>query len=119
MRHAACRDQDPELFFSQKSGNGSRADAARAVQICGQCPVIAQCRQYAKDIRACYGVFGGRLLTGTGKPLPHVLCGTESGAGRHRRRNETVCTACRKAASKAREKRRERATTRRGEAVSV
>ncbi|ORA23426.1 hypothetical protein BST13_35330 [Mycobacterium aquaticum] len=112
MERAACRNKDPELFFTEKSGNGGRADAARAVAICQQqCPVILQCRQHAKATGERHGVWGGQLID-DGKPLPDVLCGTESGYNRHRRLKEPVCIACRKASNKAREKRSERRAAR-------
>jgi WhiB family redox-sensing transcriptional regulator len=59
-RHeAACRDEDPELFFPvSEMGPGARqAEAAKAV--CARCPVRAQCLEYALDNGLDYGIFGG------------------------------------------------------------
>lgn len=42
-RHqAACRDHDPELWFS-----GNPHEQAAALAACRQCPVIDECRQFA------------------------------------------------------------------------
>ena len=56
---AACRDEDPELFFPvTELGPGARqADQAKAV--CARCPVRAQCLDYALDNGLDHGIFGG------------------------------------------------------------
>lgn len=42
-RHqAACRDHDPELWFS-----GKPYEQAAALAICRSCPVIGECRRFA------------------------------------------------------------------------
>jgi WhiB family redox-sensing transcriptional regulator len=58
-QRAACRDEDPELFFPVSDiGLGARqADQAKAV--CDRCPVRAQCLEYALDNGLDYGIFGG------------------------------------------------------------
>ena len=59
-RHrAACRDEDPELFFPiSEIGPGARQlDEAKAV--CARCPVRTQCLDYAVDNGLDHGVFGG------------------------------------------------------------
>jgi WhiB family transcriptional regulator, redox-sensing transcriptional regulator len=63
-RHrAACRDEDPELFFPvSEIGLGAR-DVDRAKAICARCPVRAQCLEYALDNALDYGVFGGTTET--------------------------------------------------------
>jgi WhiB family redox-sensing transcriptional regulator len=63
-RHrAACRDEDPELFFPVSDvGPGARqADQAKAV--CARCPVRAECLEYALDNGLDHGVFGGTTET--------------------------------------------------------
>lgn len=52
--YAACRDADPELFFSS-----SEAEVASAVRICGGCPVREECLEWALDTRVRYGIWGG------------------------------------------------------------
>lgn len=62
-QRAACRDQDPELFFPvSETGPGARqAEQARAV--CAHCPVRAQCLDYALDGGLHHGIFGGTTAT--------------------------------------------------------
>ena len=51
--HAACRDSDPTLFFSE-SGR-----YAEAVEICAECPVRTECLEYALTANIDVGVWGG------------------------------------------------------------
>jgi WhiB family redox-sensing transcriptional regulator len=57
---AACRDQDPELFFPER-GHARQGTAAK--QVCAACPVQGPCRDLA--VRAAsgrnedHGIFGG------------------------------------------------------------
>ena len=48
-----CRGGDADLFFP---GRGGSTRAARA--ICGECPVVAECRDYAVRTKQAYGVWG-------------------------------------------------------------
>jgi WhiB family transcriptional regulator, redox-sensing transcriptional regulator len=59
-RHrAACRDEDPELFFPiTELGPGAR-QTADAKAVCARCPVREQCLRYALDNRLDHGIFGG------------------------------------------------------------
>lgn len=59
-RHrAACRDEDPELFFPVSDiGPGAR-QVAEAKAVCARCPVRAQCLDYAMTNRLTDGIFGG------------------------------------------------------------
>jgi len=60
---AACRDEDPELFFPiSEVGPGAR-QTARAKAVCAQCPVRAQCLEYALDNGLSHGIFGGTTDT--------------------------------------------------------
>lgn len=61
--HAACRDEDPELFFPVTDQGPGAMQTARAKAICHRCPVRAECLQFAIDDGLDYGIFGG--LTGT------------------------------------------------------
>jgi WhiB family redox-sensing transcriptional regulator len=58
---AACRGLDSEVFFHPDGQRGAaRAEREqRAKQICASCPVIAQCREHALQVREPYGVWGG------------------------------------------------------------
>lgn len=57
--HAACRDEDPELFFPvSEVGPGAR-QTAEAKTVCGRCPVRTQCLDHAIDNALDFGIFGG------------------------------------------------------------
>ncbi|WP_216205344.1 WhiB family transcriptional regulator [Amycolatopsis aidingensis] len=59
-RHrAACRDEDPELFFPVSDVGPGAAQVAQAKAVCARCPVRAQCLQYALDNGLDYGIYGG------------------------------------------------------------
>jgi WhiB family redox-sensing transcriptional regulator len=60
---AACRDEDPELFFlpGEKLTAAAQAQVDQAVAVCARCPVVAECRQDADDQHATHGVWGGQL----------------------------------------------------------
>ncbi|OLF12381.1 transcription factor WhiB [Actinophytocola xinjiangensis] len=59
-RHdAACRDEDPELFFPvSEMGPGAR-QTAEAKAVCARCPVRARCLDHAVDNGLDFGIFGG------------------------------------------------------------
>ena len=58
---AACRDEDPELFFPEawggKHNNEYEAQVQRALGVCAGCPVIDQCFAFAMEHRTV-GVWG-------------------------------------------------------------
>ncbi|PRX45914.1 transcription factor WhiB [Prauserella shujinwangii] len=57
--YAACRDEDPELFFPvSELGPGAR-QTAEAKSVCARCPVRAECLDYAIDEGLDFGIFGG------------------------------------------------------------
>jgi WhiB family redox-sensing transcriptional regulator len=106
MIDAKCRDHDPEMFFPNSTGNGTRQAVARAAVICRECPVIFECRSYGRN--EVHGVWGGEGRSGypvtSGRPLaPH---GTEAAARRHQRAGEKPCHQCREAAAWAQRQRR-------------
>lgn len=57
----ACRDADPELFFTPEGERGTdrRLREAEAKAICHACPVLTECRAAALEERIPYGVWGG------------------------------------------------------------
>ncbi|TNC24637.1 WhiB family transcriptional regulator [Amycolatopsis alkalitolerans] len=63
QERAACRDEDPELFFPvSEMGPGAR-QVARAKAVCARCPVRAECLEYALDTGLDHGIFGGMTDT--------------------------------------------------------
>lgn len=58
---AACRINDPSMFFHPEGERGAarrrRADAAK--EVCLACPVLQECREHALAAREPYGVWGG------------------------------------------------------------
>ena len=54
QRHAACAEEDPELFFA-----GDDASVERAKQLCAVCPVRAECLETALAVNEMHGVWGG------------------------------------------------------------
>ena len=61
----ACREADPETFFSPEAERGPRRRAREraAKSLCARCPVVRQCLEHALRVREPYGVWGG-LTTG-------------------------------------------------------
>src|SRR5918996_2456254 len=58
-RSAACRLEDPELFFPM-SGVGRAQQTARAKAVCARCPVRVRCLDLAlRSGRLDHGIFGG------------------------------------------------------------
>lgn len=59
-RHgAACRDSDPDLFFPAGE-TGLALDQAKAAKaVCQQCPVRAECLEFALVSNQEAGVWGG------------------------------------------------------------
>lgn len=57
----ACREVDPETFFSPDAERGPRRRAreAAAKALCAVCPVIQECLNHALTVREPYGVWGG------------------------------------------------------------
>lgn len=56
---AACRGEEPDLFFPIGTAGPARIDLARAQQICAGCPVREDCLQWALDHSIDHGVWGG------------------------------------------------------------
>jgi WhiB family transcriptional regulator, redox-sensing transcriptional regulator len=56
---AACRDEDPELFFPVGTSGAALADVAAAKGVCRACPVTAPCLEWALESGQDAGVWGG------------------------------------------------------------
>jgi len=61
MRSAACRDEDPDLFFgpdTERAGDRLRRER-QASAVCSRCPVRAECLRYALARPEKHGFWGG------------------------------------------------------------
>lgn len=56
---AACRDEDPELFFPIGNTGPSQVQQEQAKKVCRRCPVAAECLKFAFDTGQDAGVWGG------------------------------------------------------------
>jgi WhiB family redox-sensing transcriptional regulator len=56
---AACRGEDPELFFPIGKGPEFASEIEEAKQICAACPVRSDCLQDALDVPHKSGIWGG------------------------------------------------------------
>ena len=56
---AACRYEDPELFFPIGTSGPSLLQTVQAKAVCGRCPVQKQCLEWALDHGEILGVWGG------------------------------------------------------------
>ena len=59
--HGACRGMDSARFFYLDGERGSNRERreVQAKAICLGCPVIADCRSHALQVREPYGIWGG------------------------------------------------------------
>lgn len=58
-QRAACRDEDPELFFPVSEVGPGAEQVRQAKSVCARCPVQKECREHAADADLSHGVFGG------------------------------------------------------------
>lgn len=97
-RQAACRGQDPELFFSEHP-----PDVAAAKAICRDCPIRDDCLDGALNAARSgrldlYGIWGGATPAERERRLMlRPECGTNDGFERHLQLGEWTCPACRRA----------------------
>ena len=73
----ACRETDPETFFSPDSERGPRRRdrEAAAKALCAVCPVRRACLEHALQVREPYGVWGGLNINEREKLLQHRKTG--------------------------------------------
>ncbi|WP_112466137.1 WhiB family transcriptional regulator [Streptomyces triticisoli] len=57
--HAACRHEDPDLFFPIGTTGSALLQAEQAKAVCRRCPVREECLQWALDTDQGIGVWGG------------------------------------------------------------
>ncbi|CAM5306111.1 Transcriptional regulator WhiB OS=Streptomyces tendae OX=1932 GN=whiB PE=3 SV=1 [Streptomyces tendae] len=57
--HAACRTEDPDLFFPIGTTGPAALQTEQAKAVCRTCPVQGQCLRWALDTGQTIGVWGG------------------------------------------------------------
>ncbi|NEB22576.1 WhiB family transcriptional regulator [Streptomyces coelicoflavus] len=57
--HAACRTEDPDLFFPIGTTGPAALQTEQAKAVCRTCPVLEQCLRWALDTGQTLGVWGG------------------------------------------------------------
>jgi len=57
--HAACQDEDPELFFPIGNTGPALVQIEEAKLVCQRCPVLEPCLQWALESGQDAGVWGG------------------------------------------------------------
>lgn len=106
MLRASCRVEDPELFFPLPKDKRSQREA---IAICRECPVIAECAMYAKEMRITDGVWAAGYLALPARGIRNRAYadwhGTVAGAKRHYRAGEKPCQKCSSAQWEARKQR--------------
>jgi WhiB family transcriptional regulator, redox-sensing transcriptional regulator len=56
---AACRHDDPELFFPEGTTGPALSQTMRARQVCQSCPVRTPCLALALEHSLGFGIWGG------------------------------------------------------------
>ncbi|MDX3526699.1 WhiB family transcriptional regulator [Streptomyces sp. ID05-39B] len=62
-QRAACRHEDPELFFPIGTSGPALLQTEQAKAVCRRCPVRAQCLEWALETDQSLGVWGGTSET--------------------------------------------------------
>ncbi|MFH9268553.1 WhiB family transcriptional regulator [Streptomyces sp. NPDC017546] len=57
--HAACREEDPDLFFPIGSTGPALVQTKEAKAVCRTCPVQAACLEWALENKQDSGIWGG------------------------------------------------------------
>lgn len=65
---AACRDEDPELFFPVGTSGPAIEQTAEAKAVCRRCEVTSDCLSFAITEGLPEGIFGGRTPAERPKP---------------------------------------------------
>jgi WhiB family redox-sensing transcriptional regulator len=58
-QYAACRDEEPDLFFPIGNTGIALLQIEEATAVCRRCPVMDSCRQWALETGQDFGVWGG------------------------------------------------------------
>ena len=74
---AACREEDPEVFFPIGATPAAKAVERHAKAVCFRCPSMEECGRWAFETRQPFGVWGGlsekerrKILRRRGVQLP-------------------------------------------------
>jgi WhiB family transcriptional regulator, redox-sensing transcriptional regulator len=65
---------DPELFFPVGNSGPALAQIAEAKAVCGRCPVVAECRDWAVQAGPVDGVWGGTTESERRAMRRHEIC---------------------------------------------
>ncbi|MFD8724982.1 WhiB family transcriptional regulator [Streptomyces sp. NPDC059629] len=57
--HAACRAEDPDLFFPIGTTGPSLHQTRRAKAVCERCPAREPCLRWAMETEQTVGIWGG------------------------------------------------------------
>ena len=57
--HAACRHEDPDLFYPIGTSGPTLLQTEQAKAVCRGCPVREECLRFALDTEEFIGVWGG------------------------------------------------------------
>jgi len=101
QHEAACRDEDPSLFFDFRKAAQEQAKA-----ICARCPVTQHCDQAAEGVTAGFWAGKDRRTDRYGESMTAPFLeehGTDAAYERHRDRDEEPCARCRHAHACARQ----------------
>jgi WhiB family redox-sensing transcriptional regulator len=60
---AACRNEDPDLFFPIGTSGPALLQTEQAKAVCRRCLVRERCLRWALDTGQCMGVWGGTSET--------------------------------------------------------
>ncbi|MEH0580876.1 MULTISPECIES: WhiB family transcriptional regulator [Streptomyces] len=58
-QHAACRHEDPDLFFPIGTSGPALLQTEQAKAVCRRCPVRESCLEWAMETDQTLGVWGG------------------------------------------------------------
>ncbi|AVV46915.1 WhiB family transcriptional regulator [Streptomyces sp. ID05-04B] len=58
-QHAACRREDPDLFFPIGTSGPALMQEQQAKAVCRRCPVQEACLEWAMETDQTLGVWGG------------------------------------------------------------
>lgn len=107
-QQATCRDESPEAFFvdagylgKRLSREGVHLAVAEAKAVCGRCPVIDACAEWAFENDERWGIWGGltederaRMRRRAERKRKEPEHGTLAGAKQHYRLGEKPCVSC-------------------------